>query len=135
MNSNKRLSIRVAVRWTVKIENDLGERIPAVVLDVSNRGIGLRCHTDDRNRITPQGAFVKQGRPVEVRVYLKFPGTQGSSDFINVRCGIVYSRRLAQDLCQIGMCFLGMEASTETRLNQFIQNAKLTHNRTEKYSL
>ena len=62
MNSNKRTCIRVAECLLVEIENDLGEQIHGVTLDISNQGIGLRCSTGDRNRITPQGDFVKQGR-------------------------------------------------------------------------
>jgi len=127
MNLNKRTCIRVAECLAIEIENDLGERVHGVTLDISNQGIGLRCSADDRNRITPQGDFVSQGRPVEVRVHFKFPGTLGHSGLINVRCGIVYSRRLAQDQCQIGMCFLGMDANTEACLSQFIQNRKLAY--------
>ncbi len=125
MNSNKRTCIRVAECLLVEIENDLGEQIHGVTLDISNQGIGLRCSTGDRNRITPQGDFVKQGRPVEVQVHLKFPDTQGRSELISVRCGIVYSRKLAQDQCQIGLGFLGMDADAEVYLTQFIQNRKL----------
>jgi len=127
MNSNKRTCIRVTECLSVEIENALGERIHGVTLDISNQGIGLCCSTDDRNRITPQGDFVKQGRPVEVQVYLEFPEILKHRELINVRCGIVYSRKLAQDKCQIGLCFLGMDVNTELRLTQFIQNRKLAH--------
>jgi len=128
MNLNKRTCIRVAECLSVEIESDLGERIHGTTLDISSQGVGFRCSTGDRNRITPQGDFVRQGRPVEVQVYLKFSDKLGNSDLINVRCGIVYSRRLAQDQCQIGMFFLGMEANIETRLSQLIQNIKSAHN-------
>ncbi|MBE0469180.1 MAG: PilZ domain-containing protein [Methyloprofundus sp.] len=127
MNANKRICIRVAECLSVEIENDLGERIHGVTSDISNQGIGVCCSTDDRNRITPQGDFVKQGRPVEVQVYLKFPGTLELSELMSVRCGIVYSRKLAQDQCQVGMCFLSMDANTEVRLTQFIQTRRLAH--------
>jgi len=125
MNSNKRTCIRVAECLAIEIENDLGERVHGVTLDISNQGIGVRCSADDRNRITPQGDFVKQGRPVEVQVYLKFPDTLGHSELISVRCGIVYSRKLAQDKCQVGLGFLDMGADAEVYLTQFIQNRKL----------
>ncbi|MDF1583490.1 MAG: PilZ domain-containing protein [Methyloprofundus sp.] len=127
MHSNKRICIRVAECLSVEIENDLGEWVHGVTIDISNQGIGVCCSTDDRNRITPQGDFVKQGRPVEVQVYLKFPDTLGLSELISVRCGIVYSRKIAQDQCQVGMYFLAMDANTEVRLTQFIQNRKLAH--------
>jgi len=127
MNSNKRTCIRVAECLAIEIENDLGERVHGVTLDISNQGIGVRCSADDRNRITPKGDVVRQGRPVEVQVHLKLPDTAGCNELISVRCGIVYSRKLAQDQCQVGMYFFGMDANTEACLSQFIQNSKLAY--------
>jgi len=127
MSSNKRICVRVTECLSVEIENDLGERIHGVTFDISNQGIGLYCSTDDRNRITPQGTIVKQGRRVEVQVYLKFSDALECSELINVRCSVIYSRKLAQDQCQIGLGFLDMDADAEVRLTKFIQNRKLAH--------
>jgi c-di-GMP-binding flagellar brake protein YcgR len=127
MSSNRRICVRVTECLSVEIENDLSERIHGVTLDISNQGIGLYCSTDDRDRITPQGIFVRQGRPVEVQVYLRFSDALGCDELINVRCGVVYSRKLAQDQCQIGLGFLDLDADAEVRLTQFIQNRKRAH--------
>jgi len=123
MNLKRRVCPRIVENLPVDIENSLGEKVHAQTLNLSVKGIGLRCTTDDRNLITPQGDVVSQGRPVEVEMQLTVTNAQGKPDIIKANCGITYSRRLAQGECQVGMVFLDMDDVSEDNLKKFINKS------------
>ena len=122
MSINRLRSPRVTECLAVDIINIKGEHLQAMTLDISCDGFGIRCSIADRNQITPQGDFVKGGKPVEVNANVKLPSQHGHSDCINTRCRVVYSRRIAQGICQIGMTFKEMEDDGQDKLVKFIQN-------------
>ncbi len=124
MKINRRRSPRVIGGLAVDITNHNGESFSAKTLNVSYNGFGMQCSTIDRNLITPQGDFVEAGRPVEFDVSLMLPeGEHGRGGMIVAKCRVLYSRRLANDRCEIGMRYIEIEDDGEEKLVRYIQNA------------
>jgi c-di-GMP-binding flagellar brake protein YcgR len=122
MKINRRRSPRVISGLIVDITNHNGESVNAKTLDISCGGFGIQCSTIERNLITPQGDFVAAGRPAEFDVSIMLPdGEHGLGGMIVAKCRVVYSRRLANDRCEIGMRYIDIEGDGEERLVRYIQ--------------
>lgn len=114
-------SPRVNVRLGIDISNK-DKLIRAYTLNVSIGGFAVHCSTEERNRITPQGDFVGDGgRPVEVDVNLQLPNQHGKKECIHARCRVVYSRRIAQEKCQLGLSYINLLGDGEDKLMMFIK--------------
>jgi len=124
MSLNRRRSPRVAKGLAVNISNVNGEKFNALTLNVSRNGFGLQCSTMDRNELTPQGDFVDMGKPVEFDVSLQLPDVKAPLDHITAKCRVLYSRRLANSICEIGMRFMTIDGDGEERLVRFLKQVE-----------
>ena len=123
MSLNRERSPRLVEHLDVDIRNVKDEHIYALTLNVSIDGFAIQCSMRDRNKLTPQGDFVDVGgKPVEVDVNLQWQNQAGEKECIDARCRVVYSRRIAQDKCQIGLNFIELFGDGRGKLLMFIQN-------------
>lgn len=121
----RRLYQRVPVRVSAIVTTKDGVRIKAVAVDVSSGGLGIECHTKQRNMITPGGSFVCDGKPVSVFVDLDLSNGVEPSSKIAARCHVVFSRRMSSDQCKIGLRYADIENDSRECLARFIgQKAK-----------
>ena len=91
--------------------------------NISIGGVAFQCSVEERNKLTPQGVFVDEGKPVEVDVKLQLDNAHAQKKGIHSRCRVVYTRRVAQDKCQIGLCFINFFDDGYDEFLTFIENA------------
>lgn len=99
-----------------------GINVEAQTLQASSQGLALQCNMSERNRVTPGGSFVRDGRPVELFVRLRLPVEEDGVAQVAARCKITYSRRVAKDICHIGLRYLDFENDGGDRLLRFIES-------------
>lgn len=99
-----------------------GINVEAQTLQASGRGLALQCNTSERNQVTPGGSLVRDGRPVELFVRLRIPAEEDGTAQVAARCKITYSRRVAKDVCHIGLRYLDFENDGGDRLLRFIES-------------
>lgn len=121
MSLNRRRTPRLVKGLAVDIINMKGEKFSLLTLNISCYGFGIQCSTIERNQLTPQGDFVDMGKPVEFDVTLKLPGERGQTESISGRCRVLYSRRVANNICEMGMRYIDIEGNDEDKLVGFIQ--------------
>jgi len=123
MSLKRERSPRLVEHLDVDIRNVKDEHVYTQTLNVSIDGFAIQCRMRERNKLTPQGDFVDDGgKPVEVDVNLQWQDLQGKNECVYARCRVVYSRRIAQDKCQIGMNFTELRGDGHSKLLMFIQN-------------
>lgn len=123
MSLKRERSPRLVEHLDVGIRNDRDEYVYTQTLNVSIDGFAIQCSMRERNKLTPQGDFVDDGgKPVEVDVNLQWQDLRGQKECVDARCRVVYSRRIAQDKCQIGMNFIELQGDGQSKLLMFIQN-------------
>ncbi len=104
----------------VNIEQINGEQISALTSNVSSGGFAIQCNMEERDKITPNGDYVDDVEPVDVTLQLQ--DQYGHKEGVHARCRIVYSRRIAQDKCQIGMSYIELFDDGQDKLLQLIKN-------------
>ena len=124
---DKRISPRIAAHLPVIVANEDGVKLNVITLDTSSDGIRIQCSTAERNLMTPGGCFIRNGRPVELLVWLDLPATNGKQAKIAARCHIIFSRRVAKDVCQIGMRYLDIENDGYEKLLHFIEHSSASN--------
>jgi c-di-GMP-binding flagellar brake protein YcgR len=117
----RRLYQRIPVQVSVIVTTEDGVRIKAVAVDVSSGGLGIECHTKQRNIMTPGGSFVRDGKPVSVFVDLDLSDDEKSSLKIATRCYVVFSRRISSDQCKIGLRYADSESNSHDCIARFIE--------------
>ncbi|MFI3155844.1 MAG: PilZ domain-containing protein [Methylococcaceae bacterium] len=122
----RRLYQRVPIQVSAIVTTEDGVRIKVVAVDVSSDGLGVECHTKQRNMITPGGSFVRDGKPVAVLVDLHLPDADEPGSNIVARCHVVFSRRISSDQCKIGLRYADIENNGHQRLVQFIDKTLLS---------
>lgn len=115
-------SPRIKVQMEVKIKDFQDGHVIALTNDVSIGGFAIECSMVERDQLTPQGDIVYAGKPVEVEVNLQVINQQGGEVLISGCCRVVYSRRVAQNKCMIGFCFLRVHSDGQDKLGEFVQN-------------
>lgn len=121
MNQKRRLTTRVAVPLlAVSIQSNEYD-ISGQALDISLGGIAIKCSTFDRDQVTLKGDYVREGKPLEVSLVLNLPENKKSNYALKAKCRVVYSRRLTQDECQLGMYFLEIDAVGKEHLMKFVE--------------
>lgn len=120
MRLNIERSPRAIECLDVDIKHANGEHMSALTLNVSVGGFAIQCSMEERNQLTPQGDFVDDVLPVDVSLQLQ--SQQGKKERIHGRCQVIYSRRIAQDKCQIGMSFIELPDEGQDKLLSFMQN-------------
>ena len=113
-------SPRLIEHLDVDIKNIKDEHLYALTSNVSIGGFAIQCSMDERSQLTPQGDFVDDVMPVDVNLQLQ--NQHGEKEPIHARCRVIYSRRIAQDKCQIGMSFIELFDQGQDKLSKFIQN-------------
>lgn len=119
----RRLYQRIPVQISAIVTTDDGVRIKVVAVDVSSAGLGVECNIKQRNMITPGGSFVRDGKPVSVFVDLNLPddGGDDQSSKIVARCHVVFSRRMSNEQCKIGLRYADIENNSHQWLVRFIE--------------
>lgn len=101
---------------------DNDNEITGKALNISLGGLAIKCSTFDRDQVTPKGDFICEGKPLEVRLILNLPDNKKNNYALKTKCRVIYSRRLTQDECQLGMYFLEMDAVARGHLKQFVES-------------
>lgn len=118
----KRYFPRVLSQLSVIITNEDGFQINVSTLDISSDGLSIQCSIHQRNKMTPGGSYIRNRRPVELLLTLELPEQESSVSHIESRCHITFSRRIAKDLCQIGLRFVSLDESARAELTQYIES-------------
>ncbi len=124
----KRIYPRVEADFPAVIANEEGLRFSVVARETSCEGLSVECNTIERNLVTPGGSFVRNGKPVELYVWIELPVETGGTDKIKVRCHVTFSRRIANDKCKIGMRYMDMEQNAYEKLIRFIELSMTSNN-------
>ncbi len=121
----KRLYPRVEKNISAIVENKDGMRLKVMAVDTSSNGVCIQCNTFDRNLITPGGSFVDSGdgKPVELFVWLDLPFEGETARKIGARCQVVFSRRVSNDQCKIGMRYMDLDDRVYETLVKYIESA------------
>jgi len=122
---NRRSERREKVSLAVRIISDKGNEIRAETLDISKAGAAIVCHTVDRNELTPRGDFIEQGKPLELSLFVIFPDKQACAGELKIHCRVVYSRRIAESECQLGLRFISMASEAQEYLDLFMQSMRV----------
>ncbi|MGZ4953724.1 MAG: PilZ domain-containing protein [Methylobacter sp.] len=117
----RRLYQRIPVQVSAIVTTEDGVRIKVIAVDVSSDGLGVECNIRQRNMITPGGSFVRDGKPVSVFVDLNLSDDDGQSSKIVARCHVVFSRRMSNDQCKIGLRYADIENDGHEWLARFIE--------------
>ncbi len=105
------------------VANSDGIAFNVKALDASCEGISIECNTIQRNLVTPGGSFVRDGKPVELKLSLELPNDQGDAQQIEVLCHVAFSRRVANNKCKIGMRFVELGEKAHINLTRYIENS------------
>jgi hypothetical protein len=118
----KKVYPQISTRLPIVIAGEDGVRLETQTLGTSSRELALQCNMSERDRVTPGGCFVRDGRPIELSVRLRIPTGMNETAQVSARCHIAYSRRVAKDICQIGLRYLDFESDGGDKLNNFIES-------------
>ncbi|NOQ65387.1 MAG: hypothetical protein GQ582_12825 [Methyloprofundus sp.] len=117
-------SPRVAKALNIDIKNIKNEYLHTQTVNVSIGGFAIQCSMQERNQLTPEGDFVVQGKPVEVDVNIQLPSPKkGKVEAMKAKCRIIYSRRISQDKCQLGLCFIELFGDGQDKLYTLVNKA------------
>ncbi len=123
----KRHYPRVTKPLPAVIECCEGEHLNVVAIDTSSEGLCIECNTRMRNLITPGGSFVRDGKPVELFVWLELPVFEEKAIKIGARCHVTFSRRISSDQCKIGMRYMDFDKGEHDILVNYIETALVTN--------
>jgi hypothetical protein len=73
MSQKKRSKSRVEISLLAASIHGNENEIIGKALNISLGGIAVKCSTFDRDQITPKGAYVCEGKPLEVSLVLNLP--------------------------------------------------------------
>ncbi|MGR8934203.1 MAG: PilZ domain-containing protein [Gammaproteobacteria bacterium] len=118
----KRFCPQISTRLPIIIAAQDGLQVEAQTLQASIKGLALQCNTSERNQVTPGGSFVRDGRPLELFVRLHIPVGVNDTAQVTARCQITYSRRVARDVCHIGLRYVDFESDGGDKLLRFIES-------------
>lgn len=123
----KRLYPRISTQLSAVVENSEGLHLNVTALDTSSEGFCIQCNTVVRNMLTPGGNFVRDGKPVELFVWLELPATTGKVKKIGARCHVAFSRRISSDQCKIGMRYMELDKGGYDTLVKYIESALVSN--------
>ncbi len=119
----RRLYQRIPVQVSAVLTTEDGVRLKVLAVDVSSDGLGVECNTKQRNMITPGGSFVRGGKPISLSVDLNLFEVDGLSPSIVARCHVVFSRRMSNEQCKIGLRYVDIENNGHQELFHFIEKS------------
>ena len=120
MSLNKERSLRVVRHLDVEIKSMQDEHINTLTVNDSVGGFAIQCNREERYQLTPQGDFVDDLKLVDVILHLQ--NQQRQKEPVQAQCRIIYSRRISQELYQIGMSFIKLPEGGQDKLLGFIQS-------------
>jgi hypothetical protein len=110
----------ISTQLSALVTNAEGACLKIVALDTTQYGFSFQCSTLQRNSLTPGGCLIRNGRQVELDVHLDLPFNDQLLQ-IKARCHVAISRRIANDICAIGIRFDKFEGDGYTSLVNFIE--------------
>lgn len=116
-------SPRVAKKIDVDIKNTKDEHLKTQTVNISVGGFAIQCNIEERNKLTPEGDFVVHGKPIEVDVNMQLPIRKGKTELMKAKCRVIYSRRIAENKCQLGMCFTELFDDGQDKLHSLVNKA------------
>ena len=120
MSAVKERSPRAVEHLDVDIKIFADKHLFVPTLNVSIGGFAIQCSMEERSQLTPLGDIVDDIDPVDVNLQLY--NQLGEQECVRARCRVVYSRRIAEDKCQIGMSYIGLSDDAEGKLLVFIND-------------
>jgi hypothetical protein len=122
----KRFFPRVTAQLPAVVVNEDGIKFNVSTLDASSQGICIQCSIEQRNQLTPGGSYIRNRRPVELFLRLDLPDAQGMSNQVEARCHITFSRRIAKNVCHIGMRYTEIESDGHEKLMNYIESSMIS---------
>ena len=116
---------RISTQFPAVLTNEEGIRLNVIALDNSQHGFSFQCNTSQRNSLTPGGCFIHKGRPVELEVLLDLPFPDQCLQ-IKARCHVTFSRRIANEKCEIGIQYEEFDVDGYKYLIKFIETNSTT---------
>ena len=111
---------RISTQLTAVVTNQDGDSLKITALDTTQYGFSFQCSTLQRNSLTPGGSFIYNGRPMALHVLLDLPFPDESLQ-IQSRCHVAFSRRIANDKCEIGIRYGEFEGDGYAYLIKFLE--------------
>lgn len=104
-----------------------GEIITASTINLSLCGIQLECGRWEANCIFSVSEDEKAiGKPIELKTSIQLPAESASPATLSLLCRVVVSRRLEENIYQIGLNYIDLNDDhkqlLETYLQKFIQS-------------
>ena len=118
---DKRVYPRIPIHLPVVITNEDGISLNVFATEASVDGFSIQCSIRERNIITPGGSFIRDGRPVELTVWLDVLGIGKKIAKIKAQCHVTYSRRVASDICHIGVRYSDIDENARKKMGFFIE--------------
>ena len=119
----KRIFPRIMTQLPAVVVNEDGFEFNVFTLDASSDGIRIQCSIHQRNKMTPGGCYIRNRRPVELFLKLNLPNQDGDSCLVEALCHITFSRRIAKDVCQIGLRYVTIEDDGHDILINYIESS------------
>ena len=124
----RRFYPRVARPFSAIVENEEGVHLNVVAIEASSEGFCIQCNIFERNLITPEGSFVRDGKPVELFVWMDLPSESGDiANKIGTRCHVAFSRRISSDQCMIGMRYMDIDRTVYDTLVNYIESSMVVN--------
>jgi hypothetical protein len=99
-----------------------GEIIAATTINISQVGVQLECGREDANCIFSVSEDEKTiGKPIELKTSIQLPVESTSSITLNILCRIVISRRMQEDVYQIGLKYIDINDEQTQLLDTHLQ--------------
>lgn len=127
MKIERRLYPRLRTTLPIEITMPDGEIITATTINLSQIGVQLECDKEEASRIFSVSEDEKTiGKPIELKTSIKFPAEPTSSSTLSLLCRIVISRRMQENIYQIGLKYIDINDDQkqllETHLQQLLQS-------------
>jgi hypothetical protein len=125
MTMKRKIFPRISTQLSAVVTNAEGIHLKIVALDTTQYGFSFQCSTLQRNSLTPGGCLIHNGRLVEFDVFLELPFPDEYLQ-IKARCHVAFSRRIANDKCEIGIRYEEFEGDGYTYLIKFMETKSTT---------
>lgn len=106
---------RISTELPVELQRDGGNRVQAVISDLSSHGMQVSCPRAEAERID------SSGKQIEVQAHFTVPLAGGDGD-VAAHCKLVFARRIAADRYCIGLHFLDIEENSYAHLARFMES-------------
>lgn len=123
----KRFYPRVVGPFSAVVEDESGISLNVIAQDASSNGLCIQCNIRERNLVTPGGSFVRDGKPLELLVWLALPLLAGGVEQIAIHCHVAYSRRVSNNRCEIGMRYTQINTNAQKILMEYIESASVSN--------